>query len=91
MKHRTVSDVLRLRTGVGAIYGGCCDRFANHSPCDCAWQAAPDKLGVFLNECRELGWGEDDLDWLGDMWLKYTYEPCNICRNPNCTDPTQKH
>lgn len=36
---RTVEQVIHAQTHL-AIYGGCCERFADHSPCDCLQRAA---------------------------------------------------
>ncbi len=38
---RTKSEVMRLRTEM-AVFGGCCDRFADHSGCNCLEEADMD-------------------------------------------------
>ncbi len=40
-RHRTKSEVERLRTE-GAVFGGCCDRHADYKWCDCMDQAIDD-------------------------------------------------
>jgi hypothetical protein len=75
MRRRTKSEVRRLQTE-GAVYGGCCNRFADMSGCDCLATAAEDSPYMTLEEYDRRNPNPTG---------------CTICRNPNCDNPNGQH